>query len=55
MSNEHLAQLLPGQTATINNIKTEQENRKRLQDLGFVPESPFNVCKKIYPAAAPPT
>ena len=46
MSNEHLAQLLPGQTATINNIKTEQENRKRLQDLGFVPGVTIQCLQK---------
>ena len=36
MCNEILSQLQPGETATIAAIKTEQENRKRLQDLGFI-------------------
>lgn len=36
MCNEILSQLQPGEIATIVAIKTEQENRKRLQDLGFI-------------------
>lgn len=36
MCNEILSQLQPGETAAIAAIKTEQENRKRLQDLGFI-------------------
>lgn len=37
MYEKTLAQLNPGESALIETIKTEQENRKRLQDLGFVP------------------
>lgn len=36
MSKETLDQLQPNERAVIELIKTEQENRKRLQDLGFV-------------------
>lgn len=37
MVKKSLAHLKPGESAIIECIKTEQENRKRLQDLGFVP------------------
>ena len=36
MEKETLAQLQPGESAIIKHIRTEQANRKRLQDLGFV-------------------
>ncbi len=37
MVKKSLTHLKPGESAIIECIKTEQENRKRLQDLGFVP------------------
>lgn len=48
MPKETLAQLCPGETAVIALIKAGAENRKRLQDLGFVPGAQIRCLQQNF-------
>ena len=52
MSKETLDQLQPNERAVIELIKTEQENRKRLQDLGFVAGVEIQCLQKNFSATS---